>query len=353
MWFPKLKANDEDTGLLGTHLNLSKDLIIGWQGLRKNPNTGKNDKKTYKYRAFENHMEFWNFYNQQSKNQKTFNEVVLGARKQKLRFDLDLEGVTDRQIGRKLFTDILEATIEFFKVLGYPLDLKRDIIVFTSHGSEKLSYHVIIDNYCFGNSDIVKYVAQQITEPFVNEISNKWIDFGIYDKNHPFRIYGNYKAGSDRIKSWNQTYKYGGKTYVTKLDLGDPDPDLDQDLIEDYAILQASLITCTDHCTLIPISLPEREYPDVELEDEHIQYAMELLSNMEDGDAFELLNVEGNFINLKRLRPTNCYCGGYHESQNPYIFFTGENILFGCRRSKSKLNLGTLQISETEEKPAI
>ena len=76
---------------------------------------------------------------------------------------------------------------------------------------------------------------------------------------------------------------------------------------------------------------------------------MELLAKMEDGDAFEIDKVEGNFINLKRLRPTNCYCGGYHENQNPFIFFTGQDILFGCRRSKKKINLGSLEISTVSE----
>ena len=207
MWFPKLKANDEGSGLLGTHLDLSKDLIIGWQSLLKN------GKITYKYRAFENHMDFWDFCDVQLENKKTFNEVVLGARKQKLKFDLDLQDITDKKKGQKIFTKILGATIEFFKELNYPLNLEKDIIVFTSHGSEKLSYHIIIDNYCFANSDIVKYVAQEITKPFIADFPNGWIDFGIYDKNHPFRIYGSYKAGNKRIKSWNESYKYKGTIY--------------------------------------------------------------------------------------------------------------------------------------------
>ena len=48
--------------------------------------------------------------------------------------------------------------------------------------------------------------------------------------------------------------------YIIRLDLGCTDSDMNTDLLEDYAILQASLITCTAHCTLIEISLPEKEY---------------------------------------------------------------------------------------------
>lgn len=341
MWYSDLLS---DTGLLSSYVNVSKDLIIARQ-------SKKNDKNIYEYRAFRNLAQFWNFYLGEPDYAKTFNEVTLASRIQKLRFDLDLEGISDKKIGSKLLNYVIGGTLEYFKTLNVNLDLEKDFIIFTSHGSEKLSYHIIIDNYAFKGSKVAKFVAGQIAKDIPKKYK-KWIDLGVCDANHPLRIYGSHKWGNSRVKIWNQSFRYTGKIYKTKLEIDETDDEMDINIIEDYAILRAGLITCTGHCKVLDVETKTYDVSNIEVTEEHVQEALKLLENLDYGDAFDYYKSSGNFINLIRRRPSECYCGGYHESQNPYLLITDSGIYFCCRRSPNgeKLKLGEIELNNVAEK---
>lgn len=336
MWYPNLLPGKD--GLLSSQINYSEDLIVSWQYIKKDKKIG------CKYAAFDNYIDFWNFYNKTYKKNRCFNEVVLYNRKQKLRFDLDMEG-QGVEMGDKVLRSLITAILKYFKSLDIKLKIRKHFMLFTSHGSTKLSYHLIIDGYYFSNNEIVRYVALHIKDLMPDKYS-KWIDLGVYDKNHSLRIYGSYKPGTNRVKRWNREIIYNGKTHNIELPL-------DEEEDEDYAILRTSLITFVDHCEKIEIELPVVTYKELDISDEHVDAALELLEQMEDGDAFKVDKIDLPFINLRRLRPTHCYCGGYHENQNPVLIIGQNGVLFYCRRSsnKEKLNLGTLSLEIPEAQP--
>jgi len=168
------------------------------------------------------------------------------------------------------------------------------------------------------------------------------LDSSIYTKNHPLRIYGCYKADDkeDRIKQWNSSFIFQNKKIKTKLELEDNPTDL----LEDYAILQASLITFTEHCKVIKISIPKNNIVLEEANEETVVKAMELFKTIDKEEIFDLAKVDGNFICLKRKTAKTPYycpvCEHNHENENPYLLIVGDNILFNCRRNERHFILG-------------
>lgn len=328
-WYNRLEA---ETGpcLLKSKLISSKQLIVAQQ-------YGKKNDFSYRYAAFENYIDFWQYYLKQDEKNQTFNEVTLGNQNQKMRFDLDMKGVTDEKIGQQVVEKVMIATNNFFEELDIKLKMKKNWIVFSSHGKNKLSYHLIVDKYHFVDCQTVQYVYKQICKNLPQDIIDKYLDSSIYTKKHPLRIYGNFKVEDERIKQWNPDFMFKGEKIKTKLTIEKEN----DDLFEDYAILQAGLITETSNCKVIKLALPSEPRIETEVANETIEKAMKLLRSIDPDEILQLAEVKGNIICLRKTKPYYCpVCERNHDNENPFLLLIGDSILFSCRRNEKKHLLG-------------
>lgn len=329
-WYFSLD-NDEKSCLLKSKI-ITKNNLIVYQQCKIKGNVCR------RYTLFEDYISFWNYYLGQPPELQTFNEICLENQLQKMRFDLDMKGITDEKVGNEMVEQVMVASNNFFKELKMELKMEKDWIVFTSHGKTKLSYHLIIDNYCFQDCSSVQYVYNQICKELPTEIIEKYLDNSIYSKNHSLRIYGNSKIDEiERIKQWNPSFTFKSKKIKTKLEIEEEK----NELLEDYSILQAGLVTCTENCKVIKITIPKNEVELGELEQETVDKALELLKTIDEEGILKFYKIEGNFICLKKDKSYHCpTCEKTHESENPYLLLVGDTILFNCRRNQKNFVLG-------------
>lgn len=103
-----------------------------------------------KYVVFENYLQYVEFYIKFPGRTRDFYETILGA--QKPHFDIDIDKKKYPNLkGENILKALIEAIVQVMLGKEINLILRRDIVIFTSHGPEKESYHIIIDNYCHLN----------------------------------------------------------------------------------------------------------------------------------------------------------------------------------------------------------
>lgn len=329
-WFHHLDKEDRSC-LLKSKIITKNNLIVYQQYQTKNGISRR-------YCVFEDYIDFWTYYLKQPIEMQTFNEVVLENQLQKMRFDLDMKKITDEKFGDSIMGKVIEATNNYFMELNIKLRINKDWIIFTSHGKNKLSYHLIVNNYCFQDCNSVQYLYNQICKQLPEEIVKNYLDGSIYSKNHSLRIYGNSKIDElERTKQWNSSFNFENKKIKTKLKIEEEN----NELLEDYSILQAGLITCTENCKVIKITIPKNEIELSEVDEETVNKAIELLKTIDEEEILKFYKLDGNFICLKKDKPYYCpTCERTHESENPYLLLVGDTILFNCRRNEKNFVLG-------------
>ncbi len=266
-----------------------------------------------------------------------------------------------------------------------PLNVnKSHIFVFTSHKSDKKSYHVVVEGFSVGNYKENK----EFHDRLMRRMPDKWkdiVDHSMYKSLQQFRIAGNMKWQSNRIKtvdnkltrSWNEKFR----GWIPKVK---PESENHKFVL----LLEASLITQTVSCIHLNCKPEEKKYNNYKtnltanggagdesdegfnpLTPEDITEALKLCykyAGLEFGDRRfpynYLRTVEDNgtssLVLLKRLRPSICaICNRTHENENPFLIVAGENrdVFLDCRRNSEgkKLHVGSLGVikKEVEEKP--
>jgi hypothetical protein len=244
---------------------------------------------------------------------------------------------------------------------------KSHILVFTSHKSNKKSYHVVVEGFSVGNFKENKEFHDRI----MKRMPLGWkdiVDHSMYKSLQQFRIAGNMKWQSNRVKvidvkltrSWNPKAPRG---WIPKIK-----PDSDNHKLT--LLLETSLITQTFSC--IPLNCkPEEKKSYYEqkgkeesgegfnpLTPDDIKEALKLCYKhfgYDFGDKrfpFNYLrtiedNGTSSLILLKRLFASTCsVCNRRHEHENPFLIIAGENrdVFLDCRRNSEnkKLYVGFL-----------
>lgn len=241
-------------------------------------------------------------------------------------------------------------------------DSRGQILVFTSHSDKKLSYHIIVDEWCFADSKECRYFHDEV----IQRLPQKWrdiVDHGMYKSLQQLRITGCHKWNDLRTKTLSPSLslKIAGSQGWTP-----PEPPLDSNH-EYLLLLGCSLVTNTSDCHLLPSfappEQPKRAYikdvmTEMELDATSVDLAIELCAKMG-----QLTPTDPNFpyrldrcldprdgtalILLKRLRPSWCrVCQRIHENQHPYLLVVGRDrdVYLDCRRhfENQKLYLGRL-----------
>lgn len=357
---PKEKSPQIETLLSRHHSEIDPmqgSLVICW-----NPGVLDLPKRLFTY--FKSYLAFAAFQRKwHPKDQRYFFEVVLGDSAQKPHFDLEQEAPFPLESLEDIWTSLLTAIIQVLREKGVELIPERDILNFSSHGPNKRSYHVVIDNYCHSNHNEAKafYDAVVLKLP---EAYRPYVDKAVYSSKQQFRIVGSQKVKSGRVKTlvspWPLFPSKESKMAPTLVHYMYSELPENDDMME-LLQLEASLVGCTHNCVMLPSFIDTTETmkslgwsQDQEtISDVVAKLAVEQLAmtaNLTLAQLpYKMLGIKGGLVMLKRLKPSICrICKRVHEMENPFLIVVkrqvGYQVYFHCRRAsnEAKLDLGII-----------
>lgn len=372
-WYYYLKEDGNKKTLLNVYplSTLNNKLIVSYTF----KGNDKREKRVFGY--FESYVEFGIYQMRFKEEKRCFYEEIFGEYPQKPRFDIDIKIDEEREseIDNEDIKDkVIEKIIEIFNENGIKIELKKDILICTSHGKNKKSYHIIIDNYCHLNNKEAKSFYNLVINRLPENIK-KYVDNGVYNSKQQFRIVGSQKLDSNRPKIFNDKWKFKDTEIIYKY-IETPDNEGHKIMLQ----LESTLITCINNCKILPSFIKEennnkgsnsksvgeyKKYEDEEITKEVGIEALKLLASFGgltiDNPLFpyKFVSVSGQIVILKRIKPSNCrICKRIHENENPYLIIIGNEklVYFHCRRAdpNKKLLIGKLSpISENWIKQTI
>jgi hypothetical protein len=328
------------------------------------------------YAFFDSYVEFYHYTKKFAAKERCFYEIIFGELPQKPHFDIDinnndieLENID--AIGDLLVESVITACNEILSENNVTFDIHRDVLIYSSHGNEKRSYHIVINNkYHDGNKEakafyeaVIKKVNLLTNDKYASLLS-KFIDNGVYSSRQQFRIYGCQKLLTNRPKIFLETFKYKGEIITHVY----PEEDIADPVVKHLTILYESLVSYVSGSKYVPSLVPPTPFrhsdlssqPD--LEDETVNRCMNMLNiKLPGGAPFKINSITGHLILLKRTAPSYCpvchkqYLQGQpnsktkpHEAENPFMFIVGGKIYWNCRRSDESYFLGYLAITIQE-----
>jgi hypothetical protein len=286
------------------------------------------------FAVFDSHIEFANRLFNFSPEYRCFFEVVVGGFSQKPHFDIDISRKDTPNLDSLDKNTILNNVIEsIIKSIGVELNLSRDVLVFSSHSPDKISFHVVIDNYCHCNNEEAKHLYTKVIKNLPEEYS-KYVDHSVYSKLQQFRIVGSRKFKTSREKVFVKEWNYFGKEI--KYEFIEPS---ENERHEFNMLLSASLLANTYCCNLLPTYFEgtPKIHKHIDIGDGQAKEAMSLLLPYDVKNTYEMISVVGSIICLRRLRPSKCpTCMRIHEAENPYLVIVDGSVYFDCRRANGK-----------------
>lgn len=325
------------------------------------------------YTSFESHSDFLHYMLKLPKEKRCFHEVVIEKRIQKMRFDLDIKrykyfegqivGEVKEEEVQKFFDELIEASIAEFEAMNMKLDPKENILVFSSHGKEKWSYHIIIDGfYCETHQDageLFKKITSRMSKDHLD-----WLDPSIYSVNHCLRILGSVKESQSELRVKVLEKKWRFKDKEIEFEYPEEPKHENHRLALEF---ERSFLTLIMNCYPIP-SLVQKQVLDgvikkeKQAEEEILDYAFRLFKSIY-GDVCSYFGSMGNMIMLSRNYPSGCpICDRVHEKDNAFLSVKSVmsetdvlfkyDIYFHCRRSSGKkIKIGEKMIVNEKQIP--
>lgn len=309
--------NNKERDCLSKHYSLNGGLVV-----RHETNNGNF------YAFFRNHVDFVQKTRHLPKN---FHEVIMGN--QKAHFDFD-----KAESREDLYFAIEEVSLALLKLLPITAD---NLLLFTSHGKDKNSAHLVINGYFFRNNlqtrELCNLVCKQVSEKTRNIL-----DIGVYGSVQCFRMLGSSKLGQNRVKKYEKLVINGQEYSFTTP----------HERMYDMELLRASLVSQVSGCKLLPdLYVEKQEEREEDLQDEIVKETMQFCRRRLRNFPFKKRSIEGNIINLQRIKPSLCpSCKRVHENENPFIKLNVIDVYFGCRRGKI-IFLGQLGEDDPEPLP--
>jgi hypothetical protein len=347
-WFYRLKGED---GLIEnlTDEERALHLIISFI----------NPEQRRFYTTFETHSEFIQYMIKLPQEKRCFHEVVLDRRPQKMRFDLDIkrykyfeekviEEVSENDV-QVFFDQLIESILLEFYEIGFKINPKDHLLVFSSHGKEKWSYHIIIDGfYCETHQDAAE-LFKRITSRMSRDHLD-WLDGSIYSINHCLRTLGSVKEDG-RIKILDKKWKFKNEEIIFEY----PEPPRHEN--HRFALeFERSFLTLNSNCFPLPSFVQKQALDGInnkqvekQAEEDVIHYASLLFKSLY-GDICVPTGSMNNMILLTRKYPSGCpLCERVHENENAFLWLkpiettgiTKYEIYFHCRRAiGQKMKIG-------------
>ncbi|CAH6420172.1 Origin of replication binding protein [uncultured virus] len=321
------------------------------------------------YAYFDSYLEFYDYMQRFQPNERAFYEVIFGELPQKPHFDIDIDRADFQEFfpndnidetAETLREAVISGCIEVLAGNLVTFDLTRDLLLYSSHGPDKRSYHVIINNKCHdGNKEARAFYDAVMTKIHAitgnKYIRTNFIDKGVYNPRQQFRLVGCQKHGSNRPKIFYEQFSYQGNVYTHIY----PE-DVTELIMKKLTIIYESMISFTSGCTYLPSLVPAKpvnynalgDLPD--LEQGIVTQCLAMLHNKMNHCPFSYKEVRGHYIILNRDAPSVCpICKKRHDKEHPYMFLLNGKVYWDCRRSVEyaegkKLFLGYLAMTIEE-----
>lgn len=341
-----------------------------------------------RYAAFSSAVDFFVFYSALH-GVKEYHEVILGECSQKARFDIDLtlDKLPNMGLNLKEFGDFVRQTLIdaigkcLIEEYSITMNISKDIRICTSHSSDlsatyddgakvrnakvddmnpeekkewelnnvKYSCHIIMPNHYHYNQAEAREFHNKVIKKggaFLRSVEQQGIIDGmIHGSLKSFRIIGSSKGGN-RVKSYVSTIGHHDES----IRFPRCKTDLDQ-----LRLFTSTAITCisgADHNAVrISVVLPEAKIFKATIEIPH--GSMEELEKLIDMDTYEVLEVKGTLIPLRRKQPSFCdKCNRMHETEHPYLTVDKSgNVKFFCRRTPGSVNIGCIAVKPISDSP--
>jgi hypothetical protein len=313
-WYPRL-TREHKNGLL-SNVTLPKDyLIICRQA------GGKDDNDSYRsFAAFSPLYTFGNYILKTPAADRCFYEVIQGDSLQKPYFDID---ISDPNVSIKeseeLIYDLKRAILLDSRIS------EPDILVFSSHGETKRSYHVVVNNWCLPDYGSNKVYCHRIISKMIHP-AKRFIDHLVYKSIQQFRTYGSTKHDKNRFKILESLCEYEGSVSSGV-----------SSRFVFFSILMASLVTNTGSCRILEYSVPVKKVYNSDLGD-LTEEELKILESLDfiQNKTFDLMEPKGRIVPLKRNQASFCdICQRTHEAENPFLVFGEGVIVFHCRRKEN------------------
>ena len=310
------------------------------------------------YTSFDTHIDFLQHMLLLPIEKRCFHEVVIEKRIQKMRFDIDIkkykyfenqiiEEITETDV-QDFLNQLIDSTIEEYKNMGLTVDPKQNILVYSSHGKEKWSFHIIIDGfYCDTHQD-----ASELFKKIISHMSKKyldWLDSSIYSVNHCLRALGCVKEGQNeiRVKKLEKSWKYKDTEIVFEYP-ETPIHEKHQMAME----FERSFLTLVSNCYPIPSLVSKQaldgvsKFSEKQVGNEILNYAF-LVFQSRYGNVCSYFSSMGNMIMLTRNYASGCpICERVHEHENAFLIvkeiesevhtLQKYEIYLYCRRASGK-----------------
>ena len=324
--------------------------------VNKKGNTGR----IYAY--FSSYIEFFHYLKYFQNIDKNFYEIIFGEFAQKPHFDIDIDQNVCQSlypnldyitIGQQLKDSVITACREIIPTLN----IEKDVLLYSSHGATKQSYHIVINNYYHDTNIEAKAFYEEVCLKI--PAYKEFIDHSVYSPRQQFRVLGSQKTSSQRPKLFNQEFEYLDTIYTHQYIENVENVDF-----WTLTMLAESLVSFTSNCKYIPSLVKEKlyeyNYSSLDLSEDIIHQCLEMLKNKMEEEGyrcpFSFLEAEGSLILLRREAPSTCpICkrNEPHEHENSYMFIYDSKLYWDCRRSegKPKFFVGyiNIPIKETEE----
>lgn len=262
----------------------------------------------------------------QDTNPKTlhFYEVIKN-RGQKPHFDIDIDTKKFKRVnGPDIVKNIVHTISKVLSSVDVHVDILKDVLVYDSTGKDKISYHIIVDNYYHADHKEAHAFYRKIIDQLPDKY--KWfIDHSVYTKSQQFRLLGSRKQNSNRVKVYFPRSNYRPKhplkssmvSYIKgcKLLPKFKDPQEDEKVYNDRVDLNEIQMDGKDLLTGC-----------LDLMEQKFTYRGVL--------PFKYKETRDKLILLLRTAPSYCeVCNREHENENPFMFITTGGLLkFSCRR---------------------
>ncbi|AZL89638.1 hypothetical protein QKC54_gp0973 [Megavirus baoshan] len=227
------------------------------------------------------------------------------------------------------------------------IDTQKIIFVWSScHNSVKLSKHLTVKNLYFYDWIIYsRFFYQKFIKTWNKTYS--WIkgedviDKQIVKKNTSMRMVGSYKIGGNKLKFDNYDHSLEDsliriyRKSAMKKEQIVYQSNIKEKYINKYITQNnksySEIISTRKYINAI-IS-DDTDIYDINIYDKILQFV-----NIEAPGVFSIGNINGNYINLTRLKPYKCILSGkIHDNENAYIIILQNHnimdIMFGCYRN--------------------
>lgn len=290
--------------------------------------------------VFDSFIDYLLFVKKIEPKHRCYYEVLFGEFPCKPHFDIDIDKKNDIDIiySENCITNIIDAICYTFKQkFQINLDIEKDIRIYSSHGINKFSYHIVVNNYYHTNANQSKAFFYSVIEK-VDKKYVKHMDDSVYSSTQQFRLLGCRKLNSDRIKTFETSWVYNNRKINCKYS-----EEIESADHLEVVQMQESLVGYIIGCNCLPdiVDYNPSKHNVSEVNDIMVEKALKLCSENfgftwntpESPYAFR--SVQNGYILLQRLKPSYCnICSVSHEHENPYLIVTDNCVFFSCRRKK-------------------